>query len=116
MVNRVSSLREAVAFDAPVQSADDMGGVETGWGDPVDAYECRAAFVHLRGSEAVEAARLAGREVYRVKIRQSAAARAVTTDWRMRDTRRGTVFNIRSVDAVTDPAFIWITVESGVAV
>ena len=105
-------LRDSVAFDAPAGSPDGYGGVETGW---AQALVCRAEMIHIRGSESVDAARLAGRSVFKVRIHQCDAARAVTTDHRMRDLRRGAVYNLRVVDAVTDPLWIWITAESGAA-
>tara|TARA_R110002049_G_scaffold23545_10_gene83651 strand:- start:39849 stop:40196 length:348 start_codon:yes stop_codon:yes gene_type:complete len=110
------SLTQSVCFDAPVAAPDGRGGIETTWGTDDDAYKCRAEFIYSRGSEAVDAARLQGRAIYKVKIRSSAAARAITPDWRMRDRRRNATYNIREVDAITDRAWIYIVVEGGVSV
>lgn len=107
------ALRERVAFDAPAHDGD---GVQDGWADAADATECSAAFVYQRGSEAVDAARLSGRAIYKLRIRQCAAARAITTDWRMRDLRRGTAYQVREVDGITDQRWVYIVVESGVAI
>lgn len=102
-------LRERVAFDQPTQTAGPGGVTETGW---FEGYSCRAAFTYQRGSETVEAARLQGRAIYRVKIRQSVQARAITTDWRMRDARSGQVYDLVEVDAITDRRWIYIVAEA----
>ncbi|MBR9764141.1 MAG: head-tail adaptor protein [Rhodobacteraceae bacterium] len=101
-------LREAVAFDRPTRLNRPGGVTEMGW-EPV--YDCRAEFIYQRGSEAVEAARLQGRGIYKVKIRQSLSAREITTDWRMRDTRRELTFDLVEVDPITDPRWIYIVAE-----
>lgn len=106
-------LREGVAFDAPVFDAD---GIQTGWADASAATERWAEFIYQRGSESVDAARLSGKAIYKLRIRQSSAARAISTDWRMRDLRRGTEYQLREIDAITDRRWIYIVVESGVAV
>lgn len=106
-------LREAVAFDEPVQSAGPGGVVTTVW---TERYVCRAQSIYHRGSEVVEAARLEGRPIYKVRIRQCNAARRITTDWHMRDMRRGVKYAIREVDAVTDRAWVYVVVEGGRAV
>lgn len=102
-------LRERVAFDQPTQTAGPGGVTETGW---AEGYGCRAGFTYQRGSETVEAARLQGRAIYRVKIRQSAQARQITTDWRMRDTRRELTFDLIEVDVITDRRWIYIVAEA----
>ncbi len=105
-------LIEAVAFDEPVSDSTGDGGTVDGY---EEKYACRAGFIYSRGSEAVDAARLEGRAIYKVKIRSSAAARAIRPDWQMRDTRRSVDYNIRGIDAITDRHWIYIVVESGVA-
>lgn len=117
-------LTERVAFDAPANVPDGSGGVEIGW---TEHYECAAQFMYSRGSEAVDAARLQGRSIYKLKIRSCQAARQITTDYRMRDVRRGhesgigsdilpgTRYQIREIDAIADRAWVYLVVESGVA-
>ena len=80
--------------------------------------------VIARGSEVIDAARLRG-AAYKIKIRSCTASRLITPDWRMRDVRRGLPsgvsgdplagqrYNIREVDAITDPDWIYLVVESG---
>lgn len=118
-------LQQRVGFDIFVETPDGSGGQARAW---TEQFTCLAEFIYSRGSEAVDAARLQGRAIYKVKIRSSVASRAITTDWRMRDVRRGlpdgvtgdvlpgTRFNIREVDAITDPAWVYLVVESGGAV
>ena len=118
-------LTERVAFDAPADAPDGFGGIEIGWDKH---YECAAQFIYSRGSESVDAARLQGRSIYKIKIRSCRAARAITADFRMRDVRRGPQqgigadlmpgerYQIREVDAITDRDWVYIVAEKGVAV
>lgn len=106
-------LRESVAFDSPTSSTDDYGGVIEGW---TQAYTCRADFIYARGAEAVQAGVVTGTAVFKVKLRSFTGARAITTAWRMRDVRRSVAFNIREVDAISDRRWVWLVVESGVAI
>lgn len=112
-VQGAGALDEAVAFDSPTTVEDDFGGTEQGWAQD---YSCNADVKYDRGNEPVEAGRLTGTAVFKVRIRQSEVARGITTDWRMRDTRRDVAYNIREVDAVTDRQWIWLRVEGGVAI
>jgi head-tail adaptor len=117
-------LIERVAFDEPNNAPDGYGGREQGW---TEVYSCRAEFIYSRGSEAVDAARLQGKAIYKVRVRSCAAARAVTADYRMRDARRGLPagvegdvlpglrYQIREVDAITDRQWVYIVVEAGAA-
>lgn len=104
---------EAVAFDAPSPQSDGQGGQEEGW---TQAVSCRAHFRYLRGGETVQAARLEGRQPVVVTIRQSDAARSITPEWRMRDTRRHDVYNIRSIVPSENRLYLELTCEKGVAV
>lgn len=106
-------LRESVAFDEEVETPDGYGGFNRVW---TQRHACRAEFIYSRGSEAVDAARLQGRSIYKVRVRQCDAAQAITTDYRMRDVRRGGEYQIREVDPVTDRQWVYVVVESGVAV
>ena len=109
---QAGDLTERAAFDAPTQVPDGYGGQKSGWSE---AYACRAHFRYLRGGEAVQAARLEGRQPVVVTIRDSAAARGITPEFRMRDTLRGDVYNVRTV--VPDGRhWIELTCEKGVAV
>ncbi len=109
---QAGKLDHLMAFDAPVVTTDGMGGHQAGWDERFIAW---AGVRHLRGGEAVMAARLASRQPVVVTLRASAAAAAIGTDWRLRDTRTGTAFNIRTIVPSDDRAMIEITAESGVA-
>jgi head-tail adaptor len=109
------NLTERVSFDAPSGTTDAFGGTSEAWtaGDPVPAQ-----WVYSKGDESVQAARQAGRKAFKIKVRSSAATRAVTPDYRMRDVRDGTVWNITEVDARSDEAkrarMVFLVVEGPV--
>ncbi len=94
--------------DSPV----DYGNTESTW---TEQFAVRAAYIHLRGGEAVQAARLAGRHVQVIRVRASTATRTITTDWRAVDKRNGDIFNIRDVTHDNDRRFIDLLAEKGVA-
>lgn len=108
--------REKVAFDAPVLTPTGGGGTKRDWAPAENAYVARAEFIYAGGDETLQASRLAQKAAFKVRIRQSVAARAITADMRMRDTRRNVEYNIREFDAVTDRRWVWLKVESGVVV
>lgn len=101
------SLFDRLALDEPTSETDPFGGTTEGWSE---VFQARATIIYQRGGESVEAARLTGRPIYKVQIRQSADARRVTTDWRTRDVRRGTEYNITEVDAITDRKWAWLVI------
>lgn len=124
--NRISGLRERVAFDRPDQGASDgLGGKKRVW---TEIRACHAEFIYMRGSEAVEAARLQGRSVFKVRIRKMGTARDITPDFRMRavqhglpggagaeDPAPGTRYNVREVDATSDRSWVYLIVESSLS-
>lgn len=105
---KARKLHEAVAFDALSGAADAFGGTSEVF---TETHACRAQWIYARGDESVQAAREAGRSAYKIKVRSCEATRALTMDHRMRDTRRGTVWNIIEVDAITDRAWVYIVVQ-----
>lgn len=105
---RAGALRERVAFDEPTGETDAFGGTTEAW---TERHVCAAQWVYGKGDESVQAAREAGRSAYKIKVRSCAATRTLTADYRMRDVRRSTVWNIVEVDAITDRAWIYIVVE-----
>lgn len=106
-------LTERFAFDSPTTDPDGSGGNEIGW---AEQFSRAAQVIYSRGNESVEAARLAGRSIYKVKLRSDSGTRTITTDWRARDVRRNVFYNIREADAITDRAWVYLVVEAGVAV
>jgi hypothetical protein len=107
--------REKYAFDPPLETDDGHGGVETGW-DTGNRVTRWCEVMHRRGNEGQEAARPSGVALYKLRLRSSPQTRAITADWRAHDVLRGVDMNIRSVDAISDRAHVWIEAESGVAV
>ena len=101
-------LQERVAFDEPTGTTDAFGGTTEAW---TERHVCAAQWLYGKGDESVQAAREAGRKAYKIRVRSCAATRAVTEGYRLRDTRRGTVWNVREVDAVTDRAWVHVTIE-----
>lgn len=110
------ALHDLVQFQPLVQVPDGSGGTVDGFDTGAGAITAPAAFIYQRGSETVEAARLEGRSIYKIRIAQSQEARTITTTWRMLDLRRGQAYNIREVDAITDRHWVYLIAESGVAV
>lgn len=109
-------LYQRVAFDQPLKVSDGHGGKIDGWAPPEGAIVERAHFRFLRGSEAVQAARLEGRQPVVVTVRDNPASRQVTNSWRMRDLQTGTAYAIKSGPVPTDDrGYLEFTVESGVA-
>jgi len=114
-------LNERAAFDAPTGGTDAFGGDTVGWGEQ---FKRSAEFIYQKGDESVQAARLAGRSIYKVRVRSDSGTRQITTDWRMRDLRRGlpsgvtgdtlpgTRYNVREVDAITDRKWVYLVVEA----
>mgnify|MGYP000058140512 CR=1 FL=1 len=109
---RPGALTERVAFDAPTGGTDAFGGTTEAW---AEHHVCAAQWTHGKGDESVQAAREAGRSAYKIRVRSCAATRALTADYRMRDVRRGTVWNISEPpDAITDRAWVHLVVEGPV--
>ena len=113
MANAAAPLFYEVAFEKrEIISDDGAGNHESAF---VEQFRGRAAFIHLRGSEAVMAGRLQGRHTQVVRVPVSEHSVLVTTTWRVRDLRRNIVFNIRDVEWEVNRRYIAFTCESGVA-
>lgn len=116
-------LSSRLAFDSPSGSTDSFGGKVVGWSQEIIRS---AKIIYQSGNESVQAARLAGRSIYKVKLRSDSGTRSITTDWRARDVRRGLPsgvdddvlpgnrYNIREADAITDRAWVWLVIEGEV--
>lgn len=88
-------LRDRVAFEQRVDEDDNAGNTQ---GAFEHRFDVAAAIVGKFGGEAVVAARLEGREPATITVRYSPVTATVTPEWRIRDTRTGVVYNIRSID------------------
>lgn len=106
-------LYQHVGFDKQGTASDGAGGTITAF---VEQFTRRAAYIHLRGGEAVMAARLEGRHTQIVRVRSDSQTRAVTTDWRITDKRSGAVFNIRDITPSDDRRWLDFLAEKGAAV
>lgn len=87
-------LRERISFEYRAATDDGYGNPISG--DWTEGYRTAARIQPLRGGEGVQAARLEGRQPFILKIRVSALALTITTDWRAHNTRTGEVYEIRS--------------------
>lgn len=92
------SYRERVAFDQREDLSDSSPAVDYGntQGDWQEQFVVAARIEPLRGAESVQASRLAGKQPVKITVRVSSDTRLITTDWRARDVRSGTIYNIRS--------------------
>ncbi|MFS4583751.1 head-tail adaptor protein [Phaeobacter sp. C3_T13_0] len=120
---QIARMRIRVAFDRPERGEPgEYGGYDTSF---AEMRTCRAEVIYMRGSEAVEAARLQGRAVFKVKIRKMGSAADINSDWRMRtvgtglpdgngpdDDLPGARYNVREVDALSDKKWVYLIVES----
>lgn len=114
MADRPASgrLKHRVAFDRRGTGSDGHGGTSTAF---AEQFTCRAAYIHLRGGETVQAARLEGRHPQIIRVRASSSSDQVSTDWRIRDRDTGAVFAIRDIERRDDGMYIDFLAESGVA-
>jgi head-tail adaptor len=103
-------LDHLVSLEAPVFTPDGYGGEACTW---EVQFQTWAALFYRSGGEGLEAGVLQGQLSLRCRLRQSDAARLVTTDWRL--VHRGTVYNVREVDRVTSREWVYLGLEAGVA-
>lgn len=107
---QAGKLRELVAFEAANEVDDGGGGVP---GDFAEIFRAHAAFRWLTGTEPVIGQRLQGVQPVVVTVRDQAAARAVTSAWRIHDIRRGTVLAIRAPKPSDKPGHIDFLCDTG---
>lgn len=107
-------LRERVAFERRAPADDGFGNEVSGeW---TEAFRCAARIRPARGGETIQAARLAGKQPVVITVRYNSNTRTVTTDWRVRDTRTETIYNIRSiVNPDEHRAYLDMECDAGVA-
>lgn len=106
-------LRERFTFQqrAPKALPGDKHGTPVD--DWVDVLTAAARLLPLRRGEAVIAARLEGVQPCILTIRSHTQARLIATDWRCVDARKGTVYNIRTVEHAPDRSTIDLLIEAG---
>ena len=107
-------LRERITFERRAEADDGYGNpIAGGW---TAQLTVAARVLPLRGTEAVTAARLEGRQPVVITVRASGQARAIGADWRAVDARRGTIYAITAPPALTeDGAFLDILATTGEA-
>jgi SPP1 family predicted phage head-tail adaptor len=111
-VTGAGDLDQRVAFDKRSATSDGAGGTTTAFAEQFKRW---AGYKHLRGGETVMAGRLAGKHSLVATVRKDSQTELITTDWRMRDARTGTVYNVRDITPTDDRAFLELLCESGVA-
>lgn len=106
-------LTHKVAFDVRTNGDDGYGNpVE----DFVEQFIVSAKVQPKFGGETVLASRLAGQQPVLIVVRQSSQTVQITPEWRCRDARSGTEYNIRSiVDPDDSGKFLELLCQSGVA-
>lgn len=116
-------LTSRLAFDSQAGVDDGLGGKTVAWSEQ---FQRSAKIIYQSGNEAVQAARLAGRSIYKVKLRNDSGTRQISTNWRARDVRHGLPsgvsgdvlpgarYNIKEVDALTDRTWVWLVIEGDV--
>jgi SPP1 family predicted phage head-tail adaptor len=108
--NGAGQLTQRVAFERR-EEVDRGDGVTVGqW---KEQFKCWAGYKHLRGGETVQAARLQGQQTLIIRVRSSSQTKGVTSDWRIRDTRTGALFDIKNPEPENNRMFISFTCQSG---
>lgn len=87
-------LPERIAFDVRDDDPDEYGNVSGAFSEQ---FVVAASYAYLKGGESVLAARLTGTQPVIIEVRESSQTSEISTDWRARDTRSGTIYNIKSV-------------------
>lgn len=106
--NSAGLLRDRVVFEQPIIVDDGHGG---GMQQFEERFRRWANVTFLRGSEAVIAARLEGRQPIVVRVRALGDAMAVDHTWRIR--HRGQVYGVTSVALSDNREFIDFMAQSG---
>lgn len=117
VIEGAGPLRHRLTFAKRNAVEDEFGNVSTGW---LDQFTVSAAITPRLGGEAIDAARLAGRQPVIIRVRQSPGTRAIETDWKATD-EAGKAYNIRTAvdpNSGDNQHGLWIDMlaESGVAV
>lgn len=101
-----------VAFDRRTEVPNGAGGSRPGFEEQFRAW---AKVVYQRGGEGEQGGGLSVSARFKVRIYKTPSARGLTGQHTMRDLETATRFNIREIDTISDPAFVWLVAESGVA-
>ena len=108
------NLNKRFAFQPPVETINDYGTVEQGWGTAIERW---THIRFLRGGETVQAARLNGKQPVILTVRADPETKTFDTSWRAYDLEKPTIFyNVRSVIETEDRYWVEVMAERGVAV
>lgn len=106
-------LNERIAFESRgAATGPDDGNTQ---GEFAERFCLHARRQNLRGTEAVMASRLEGRQPVIFTVRASSLSCQITTDWQARDARTGAIYAIKGVTRTPDRGWIEVLAESGVA-
>lgn len=109
----IGNLPERIAFDKRTTTDDGAGNVVA---DFAEEFTTSAAIVYLKGEESTRAAALTGSQPVKIRVRQSSLTDEIAPDWRARDVRAGTVYNIKAISpASVDGYYLDIIATSGEA-
>lgn len=108
-------LRKRIAFDKRAETDDGYGNPVSG--DWQEQFVLSARVRPLKGSEAVLAARLEGRQPVVITVRVSRHSERIDPSWRARDADAGTVYALTAPPANMDEgrAFFDILATTGEA-
>lgn len=103
-----------MAFDKRITATDDYGNENGAWDEQLVVW---ARVRPLIGGENVQAARLAGTQPVVITVHSSSQTRQIEPEWRGRNARTGTIYNIRSIANNDEQnAYLDITATAGQAV
>ena len=91
---RAGDLDHRATFSVRQIVDDDMGGTQSTW---ITQFTVWAAVKYLRGGEAVMQSRLASRNPVVVTVRNSAAARRITSEWQVELRSRSGVTKVYAI-------------------
>lgn len=106
-------LRELLAFEARPAVDDGMGNEVSG--PFTEQFRDHAELHALKGSEAVMASRLSGKQPFLVTVRCHTNTLRINTDWRAVNARSGAVYAITTAVARPKRDYIDMTCIEGVA-
>lgn len=108
-----NALRDRVSLEKREEIDDGYGNVYGQW---VAQFERDACILLSKGGETVIASRLQSIQPALIIVRYDTETATITAEWRLIETRSGTVYNIRtSADMERRGRFITMLCESGVA-
>ncbi len=115
---RAGALRERLHAQSRADGDDGWGNPVPGTGAFATQFTVHAGLRPLRGSEAVQAARLDGRQPFVCTVRKSAQTSQITTAWQLVDAADSSkVYAVTSPPADPDGKNAWLEflVTEGVA-